>query len=194
MGNGPGDLRAFRRRRFARSSPRCWPRPSARRLSCILVDNGLLRKDEAESVIEEFTEPLQDRPARGQGRGQVFSTALAGVTDPQEKRRRIGHAFIECFADEAAQDRRRRVPRPGHALSRRDRERRLARRPGRHDQAAPQRRRTARGPGLRADRAAARPVQGRGPHAGPAAGPAGRHRLAASVPRARAWPSAAWAR
>ena len=30
-------------------------------------------------------------------------TALAGVTDPQEKRRRIGHAFIECFADEAAQ-------------------------------------------------------------------------------------------
>ena len=32
-----------------------------------------------------------------------FLAALAGVTDPQEKRRRIGHAFIECFADEAAQ-------------------------------------------------------------------------------------------
>ncbi len=31
-----------------------------------------------------------------------FLTALAGVTDPQEKRRRIGHAFIDCFADEAA--------------------------------------------------------------------------------------------
>ena len=32
----------------------------------------------------------------------VSSDALAGVTDPQEKRKRIGHAFIECFADEAA--------------------------------------------------------------------------------------------
>ena len=40
-------------------------------LSCILVDNGLLRKDEEKSVIDEFSRPLQDRPARGQGRGQV---------------------------------------------------------------------------------------------------------------------------
>ena len=70
-------------------------------LSCILVDNGLLRRNEAESVIREFTNhfhadlhvvPAEDR----------FLTALAGVTNPQEKRKRIGHAFIECFADEAA--------------------------------------------------------------------------------------------
>ena len=33
---------------------------------------------------------------------EKFLAALAGVVDPQEKRRRIGHAFIECFADEAA--------------------------------------------------------------------------------------------
>jgi GMP synthase (glutamine-hydrolysing) len=70
-------------------------------LSCILVDNGLLRRNEAESVIREFTNhfhadlhvvPAEDR----------FLAALAGVTNPQEKRKRIGHAFIECFSDEAA--------------------------------------------------------------------------------------------
>jgi GMP synthase (glutamine-hydrolysing) len=70
-------------------------------LSCILVDNGLLRLGEQESVIREFSShfrsdlhvvPAEDR----------FLAALAGVTNPQEKRRRIGHAFIECFADEAA--------------------------------------------------------------------------------------------
>jgi GMP synthase (glutamine-hydrolysing) len=69
--------------------------------SCILIDNGLLRKDEAESVIAEFSNHFQtdlhvvDAEAK-------FLEALAGVVDPQEKRRRIGHAFIECFADEAA--------------------------------------------------------------------------------------------
>ncbi|MHC4177526.1 MAG: glutamine-hydrolyzing GMP synthase [Planctomycetota bacterium] len=71
------------------------------RLSCILVDNGLLRKGEAESVIEEFTSHFQTdlHVVRAE---EKFLAALAGVVDPQEKRRRIGHAFIECFADEAA--------------------------------------------------------------------------------------------
>jgi GMP synthase (glutamine-hydrolysing) len=70
------------------------------RLSCILVDNGLLRKDEKEAVIAEFTNHFHadlhvvDAETR-------FLAALAGVTEPQEKRRRIGHAFIECFKDEA---------------------------------------------------------------------------------------------
>ena len=40
-------------------------------LSCILVDNGLLRKDEEKSVIHEFTEPLQNRSARREGRGPI---------------------------------------------------------------------------------------------------------------------------
>ncbi len=71
------------------------------RLSCILVDNGLLRRGEAQRVIREFTDHFRtdlhvvDAEAR-------FLDALAGVVDPQEKRRRIGRAFIECFADEAA--------------------------------------------------------------------------------------------
>jgi GMP synthase (glutamine-hydrolysing) len=69
-------------------------------LSCILVDNGLLRKGEAEAVIREFSDhfktdlhvvPAQDR----------FLEALQDEDDPQEKRRKIGHVFIDCFADEA---------------------------------------------------------------------------------------------
>ena len=52
------------------------------------------------------------------------STRSRGVTDPQEKRRRIGHTFIDVFRDEATIDPRRPLPRPGHALPRRDRERR----------------------------------------------------------------------
>ncbi len=70
-------------------------------LSCILVDNGLLRKDEEESVIREFTTHFKTdlHVVKGESR---FLAALKGVTDPQEKRRRIGHAFIECFKEEAA--------------------------------------------------------------------------------------------
>jgi GMP synthase (glutamine-hydrolysing) len=71
------------------------------RLSCILVDNGLLRKDEAEAVIREFTEHFQTDLHVVQAEDK-FLAALEGMVDPQEKRRRIGHAFIECFADEAA--------------------------------------------------------------------------------------------
>jgi GMP synthase (glutamine-hydrolysing) len=70
-------------------------------LSCILVDNGLLRQGEAVAVIEEFTTHFQSDlhvvPAEG-----LFLDVLAGVTDPQEKRRRIGKAFIDCFTAEAS--------------------------------------------------------------------------------------------
>jgi GMP synthase (glutamine-hydrolysing) len=70
-------------------------------LSCILVDNGLLRRNEAAAVIEEFTghfkTDLHVVPAADR-----FLAALAGVTEPQEKRRRIGRVFVECFNDEAA--------------------------------------------------------------------------------------------
>jgi len=70
-------------------------------LSCILVDNGLLRKGEAAAVIEEFTthfkSDLHVVPAEEQ-----FLEVLTGVTEPQEKRRRIGKAFIDCFSAEAA--------------------------------------------------------------------------------------------
>ncbi|HVW37155.1 MAG TPA: glutamine-hydrolyzing GMP synthase [Pirellulales bacterium] len=72
-----------------------------KQLSCILVDNGLLRQAEEEAVIREFSGHFQTdlHVVKAEDR---FLAALAGVTDPQEKRRRIGRAFIDCFADEAA--------------------------------------------------------------------------------------------
>jgi GMP synthase (glutamine-hydrolysing) len=69
-------------------------------LSCILVDNGLLRKGEARRVIEEFTGHFKTDLHVVQAE-EKFLAALAGVVDPEEKRRRIGHAFIECFSEEA---------------------------------------------------------------------------------------------
>ncbi len=69
-------------------------------LSCILVDNGLLRKDEAESVIHEFSTHFHTDLHVVKAEDK-FLDALAGVVDPQEKRRRIGRSFIECFKDEA---------------------------------------------------------------------------------------------
>jgi GMP synthase (glutamine-hydrolysing) len=70
-------------------------------LSCILVDNGLLRKAEEDSVIQEFSKHFHSDLHVVKAEDK-FLAALAGVTDPQEKRRRVGHCFIECFADEAA--------------------------------------------------------------------------------------------
>ncbi len=71
------------------------------RLHCILVDHGLLREGEREEVEAAFREglaiPLTVVDARAR-----FLEALAGVIDPEEKRRRIGHLFIECFEEEAA--------------------------------------------------------------------------------------------
>lgn len=71
------------------------------RLSCILVDNGLLRQGEAESVIREFSEHFKTDLHVVDAEDR-FLNALNGVADPQEKRRIIGHIFIDCFADEAA--------------------------------------------------------------------------------------------
>jgi GMP synthase (glutamine-hydrolysing) len=71
-------------------------------LSCILVDNGLLRKDEEAAVIAEFTQHFKTDLHVVKAEDK-FLAALAGVVDPQEKRRRIGRAFIECFTEEARQ-------------------------------------------------------------------------------------------
>ncbi len=69
-------------------------------LSCILVDNGLLRHEEEAAVIETFSRHFRTdlHVVKAEDR---FLQALAGVTDPQEKRRRIGRVFIDCFTDEA---------------------------------------------------------------------------------------------
>ncbi len=69
-------------------------------LSCILVDNGLLRKDEEEAVIREFTGQFETDLHVVKAE-EKFLKALAGVILPEEKRKIIGRAFIECFTDEA---------------------------------------------------------------------------------------------
>ena len=71
-------------------------------LSCILVDNGLLRKDEQAAVIAEFTRHFKTDLHVVAGEARFLAT-LKGITEPQEKRRRIGHAFIECFKEESKQ-------------------------------------------------------------------------------------------
>ena len=69
-------------------------------LSCILVNNGLLRKNEQELVIREFTEHFKTDLHVVDAEDR-FLASLAGIAEPQEKRRRIGHDFIECFKAEA---------------------------------------------------------------------------------------------
>lgn len=69
-------------------------------LSCIFVDNGLLRKDEAEEVRREFGDHFQTDLHVVDAKDR-FLDALAGVTDPQKKRQIIGRVFIEVFRKEA---------------------------------------------------------------------------------------------
>ncbi len=69
-------------------------------LSCILVDNGLLRKQEASLVVGQFTNHFKADLHVVQAEDR-FLAELAGVTEPQEKRRIIGRVFIDCFKAEA---------------------------------------------------------------------------------------------
>jgi len=70
------------------------------RLTCVFVDNGLLRKDEARQLMEVFGEHLRI-PVVHVDAVDRFLHRLAGVTDPEEKRRIIGDEFIRVFAEQA---------------------------------------------------------------------------------------------
>jgi GMP synthase (glutamine-hydrolysing) len=69
-------------------------------LSCIFVDNGLLRKGERRQVEEQFSDHFKTDLHVVDAR-ERFLGELAGVTDPQQKRKIIGRVFIECFRDES---------------------------------------------------------------------------------------------
>ena len=71
------------------------------RLTCIFVDNGLLRLDEGDQVMSAFAGHLGVDVRRVDAEAR-FLAALAGVSDPEEKRKRIGRTFIEIFEEEAA--------------------------------------------------------------------------------------------
>ncbi len=70
------------------------------RLNCVFVDTGLMRAGEAADVVavfrDRFNVPLVHRDAR-----ELFLGKLAGVTDPEQKRKIIGATFIDVFDEEA---------------------------------------------------------------------------------------------
>jgi GMP synthase (glutamine-hydrolysing) len=68
-------------------------------LTCVFVDNGLLRKNEYEEVLDSYKHLGLN--VIGVDSKQRFYDALAGLTDPEAKRKAIGRVFIEVFDDEA---------------------------------------------------------------------------------------------
>ena len=71
------------------------------RLTCVFVDHGLLRLNEAEQVMHTFAENLGVRVIHVDASAE-FMGALAGVADPEEKRKIIGRLFVDVFQREAA--------------------------------------------------------------------------------------------
>ncbi len=70
-------------------------------LTCIFVDHGLLRKGEADMVMEEFGKGFNINIIKVDAQDR-FLDKLSGVSDPEQKRKIIGNEFIEVFNDEAA--------------------------------------------------------------------------------------------
>ena len=76
-------------------------RAIGQRLTCVYVDHGLMRAGESEQVAEVFTLDFPVKLMRVDASERFFA-ALRGVTDPEEKRRIIGGAFIEAFKEASA--------------------------------------------------------------------------------------------
>ena len=70
-------------------------------LTCVFVDNGLLRLKEAEQVMQTFADHLHMKVIHVNA-GREFMKHLTGVTDPEQKRKVIGREFVEVFQREAA--------------------------------------------------------------------------------------------
>ena len=69
-------------------------------LTCVFVDNGLLRKDEGDQVMDMFAKNMGVRVIRADAE-ELFLGKLQGVSDPEKKRKVIGNTFIEVFDTEA---------------------------------------------------------------------------------------------
>ena len=70
------------------------------RLTCVFVDHGLLRKDEAREVVSMFRDAY-NIPLIHADESELFLGALAGVSDPEAKRKTIGRLFIDVFQKHA---------------------------------------------------------------------------------------------
>ena len=68
-------------------------------LTCIFVNNGLLRKNEFSSVLDQYKD--MGLNVKGVDATTHFMTKLAGLSDPEQKRKAIGNAFIDIFDDES---------------------------------------------------------------------------------------------
>jgi GMP synthase (glutamine-hydrolysing) len=71
-------------------------------LTCVFVDHGLLRENEAEQVVETFAGHFHVPLVHVQAQ-QRFLSRLAGVSDPEQKRKIVGEEFIRVFEEEASQ-------------------------------------------------------------------------------------------
>ena len=72
-----------------------------KKLTCVFVDNGLLRLNEGDQVMATFAQHMGVRVLRVNAQ-QRFMDALSGVADPEKKRKIIGNLFVEIFEEEAA--------------------------------------------------------------------------------------------
>ena len=70
------------------------------KLICVFVDNGLLRKDEGDMVMQMFADNMGIKVVRANAQ-EEFLEALKGVKDPEKKRKIIGQTFIEVFERES---------------------------------------------------------------------------------------------
>jgi len=70
-------------------------------LTCVFVDNGLLRKNEGDQVMATFAREMGVKVIRVNAEDR-FLNALAGESDPEKKRKLIGHQFIEVFDEQAS--------------------------------------------------------------------------------------------
>jgi GMP synthase (glutamine-hydrolysing) len=69
-------------------------------LTCVFVDHGLLRLDEAKQVLDTFAKHMRVKVVHVDA-AEDFLSALSGVSDPEEKRRIIGRLFVEVFQSQA---------------------------------------------------------------------------------------------
>ena len=73
------------------------------RLYCVFVDHGLIRKGEAEEVKDFFEKKLRFRHFYFIDTSNAFLEKLRGISDPEEKRKIIGHTFIEVFENKVVE-------------------------------------------------------------------------------------------
>ena len=164
LGMTSGSFADYREASTRPSARPSWPRPLGPRVVCVFVDlRDSLRLGERASVATAFGFAAHECRAPGDRCVDRFFEALQGVVDPQEKRRRIGHVFIDVFRDEASPS----IPAlPGSGYSLSTESGGALRRAHCDHQDPPQRRGYPRSLAGAGHRAVARSVQGRSPTAG----------------------------